>query len=124
MFVVVFFKFIFILDNKNLVSLTLHFKVHVEISSWLGLGDGGNSGCIVIWEKPWELKNVSTWPWISVYTCSFLYMICPVNTSFPGVKVQVWTSCKAKIPGNFWRRNFLSNETSTFPVHKVFKAHL
>ena len=42
-------------------------------------------------------------------------MMCPVQTKVPGVKVQVWNSCIARMPGNFSSRNLFSNEISTLP---------
>ena len=42
-------------------------------------------------------------------------MMCPVHTKVPGVKVQVWNSCMARIPGNFSSRNLFNNEISTLP---------
>ena len=46
------------------------------------------------------------------------YMMWPVSTRVPGVKVQVWNSCRDKIPGNFFRRYFFNSEISTLPGNK------
>ena len=109
------FAKLFLAFISKAICLTLHLRAQDEMSSLLAFGDAGNSGWIVIWENPWELKKASTCPWISVKTSLSLYMTWPVRTKVPGVKVQMWNSWRARIPGNFWRRNFLSRETSTFP---------
>ena len=51
------------------------------------------------------------------------YMMCPVSTRVPGVKVQVWNSCRARIPGNFFRRYIVSSEISTFPRQRYLRFY-
>ena len=51
-------------------------------------------------------------------------MIWPVQTRVPGVNVQVWNSCRDRIPGNFLSRKVFSKEMSTFPAGKSSKNAL
>ena len=84
-------------------------------------------------EKVTKVENIvclNTCVWISEYMLRFWYVIWAVSTMSLGVSVQTWTwpfngnyvqktkeftSCKAKIPGNFWRMNCFKRVTSTFP---------